>query len=173
MNMPVSFIIRFGIIMIDTVAIIGYFRFFRSLNSSTCAGCFSRFHIFTDFYPTFLELAGIDLMPKQHQDGVSILPLLRGEQILYDRSLFWHYPHYGNQGGTPGSSIRKGNYKLIEFFEDSHVELYDLKEDIEEKIDISKKFPQITENMKTLLEEWRKSVEAKIPEKNPKYNNLR
>ena len=125
--------------------------------------------IFTDFYPTFLELAGIDLLPEQHQDGVSILPLLKGEKVMYDRCLFWHYPHYGNQGGTPGSSIRKEDYKLIEFFEDKHVELYDLRNDIEEKNDISKNFPEITEKLKNLLENWRRSLEAKIPQKNPNY----
>ena len=125
--------------------------------------------IFTDFYPTFLELAGIDLLPQQHQDGVSILPLLKEEKVLHDRCLFWHYPHYGNQGGTPGSSIRKGDYKLVEFFEDNHVELYDLRNDIEEKNNISKKFPEITEELKILLENWRKSLEAKIPKKNQNY----
>ncbi len=124
---------------------------------------------FNDFYPTFLELAGIDLMPEQHQDGDSILPLLKGEKTMYDRSLFWHYPHYGNQGGTPGSSIRKGDYKLIEFFEDDHVELYNLRNDIEEKNEISRKFPEITENLKTLLRDWRLSIKAKIPQKNPNY----
>jgi len=125
--------------------------------------------IFTDFYPTFLELAGIDLMPKQHQDGVSIVPLLKGEKVMYDRCLYWHYPHYGNQGGTPGSSIRKGDYKLIEFFEDNHVELYNLSNDIEESNDISSKFPEKTMELKSLLEEWRISIEARIPQKNPKY----
>ncbi|MHA2323899.1 MAG: sulfatase, partial [Promethearchaeota archaeon] len=77
--------------------------------------------IFTDFYPTFLELAGIDFLPDQHQDGISILPLLKGEKVVNNRCIYWHYPHYGNQGGTPGSSIRRGDYKLIEFFEDNHV----------------------------------------------------
>ena len=108
-------------------------------------------------------------MPKQHQDGVSILPLLKGKKVKNDRCLFWHYPHYGNQGGTPGSSIRKGDYKLIEFFEDGHVELYDLRNDIEENNEISSKFPEITENLKNLLEEWRISIEAKIPQNNPDY----
>jgi arylsulfatase A-like enzyme len=125
--------------------------------------------IFTDFYPTFLELAGIDLLPKQHPDGVSILPLLKGEKMMHDRSIYWHYPHYGNQGGTPGSSIRKGNYKLLEFFEDNHVELYNLRDDLEEKNEISIKFPEITEELRSLLQNWRKSLGAKIPQNNPKY----
>jgi arylsulfatase A-like enzyme len=127
--------------------------------------------IFNDFYPTFLELAGIDLMPEQHTDGVSILPLLKEKDGEYDRCLFWHYPHYGNQGGTPGSSIRKGDYKLIEFFEDNHVELYNLKKDLEENHDISKNYPAITGQLRGLLEDWRFSIEAKIPKKNPKYSN--
>ena len=117
-----------------------------------------------------MEIAEIDLIPEQHQDGLSILPLLKGEKVMYDRCLFWHYPHYGNQGGTRGSSIIRGDFKLIEFFEDSHVELYDLKNDIEEKNEISIKFPEITENLKKLLEDWRISIEAKIPQKNPNYN---
>ena len=125
---------------------------------------------FTDFYPTFLELAGIDLIPEQHQDGISILPLLKGKKVMYDRCLFWHYPHYGNQGGTPGSSIRKGDYKLIEFFEDSHVELYDLRNDIEENNNLSSELPEKTKELKKLLGEWRKSIEAKIPQRNPNHN---
>ncbi|MFW9874784.1 MAG: sulfatase/phosphatase domain-containing protein, partial [Candidatus Thorarchaeota archaeon] len=125
---------------------------------------------FTDFYPTFLELAKIDLLPEQHQDGVSILPLLKGEKTLNNLCIYLHYSHYGNQGETPGSSIRRGDYKLLEFFEDNHVELYDLRNDIEEKNEISQKFPEITEELKILLKNWRKSVEAKIPEKNPEYS---
>jgi arylsulfatase A-like enzyme len=125
--------------------------------------------IFTDFYPTFLELAGIDLIPEQHQDGISILPLLKGEEVINKRCLFWHYPHYGNQGGTPGSSIREGDYKLIEFFEDNSVELYNLRNDNEEKNDISKKFPEITEKLRNSLKEWRESLKAKIPQKNLEY----
>jgi arylsulfatase A-like enzyme len=128
---------------------------------------------FTDFYPTFLELAGIDLLPDQHPDGISILPLLKGEKVMYDRPIFWHYPHYGNQGGTPGSSIRKGDYKLIEFFEDNHVELYNLKDDIEEKNDISNDYPKITKELRNLLRNWRKSLDAKIPQKNPRYRGTR
>ena len=66
----------------------------------------------TDFFPTLLELAGIDSIPEQHLDGVSLVPLLKGEAID-ERPLFWHYPHYGNQGGEPSSIIREGDWKLI------------------------------------------------------------
>ncbi len=80
-----------------------------------------------DFYPTMLDMAGLDLLPEQHCDGESILPLLKGGNTMKREAIFWHYPHYGNQGGTPGSSVRCGDYKLIEFFEDGRLELYNLR----------------------------------------------
>ncbi|MHC4788061.1 MAG: sulfatase, partial [Planctomycetota bacterium] len=80
-----------------------------------------------DFYPTFLEAAGLEPIPQQHCDGVSLMPLLKGSQELERDAIFWHYPHYGNQGGTPGSSVRAGDWKLIEFFEDGRLELYNLR----------------------------------------------
>lgn len=125
--------------------------------------------ISTDFYPTILDMKGGKLMPERHKDGVSILPLLKGENSLPDRCLYWHWPHYGSQGGTPGSSIIKGDYKLIEFFEDGRLELYNLTVDIGEKNEISEKFPEITEDLKNLLKTWRESMDAKIPKKNPHY----
>jgi arylsulfatase A-like enzyme len=121
-----------------------------------------------DFYPTLLEIAGLDAIPTQHCDGVSIAPLLRGE--TFDRGpVFWHYPHYGNQGGTPGSSVRKGDYKLIEFFEDGRLELYNLREDISEDRDLAATEPEIRDRLHRLLREWRESVEAKIPAANPDW----
>jgi arylsulfatase A-like enzyme len=122
-----------------------------------------------DFYPTMLEMAGLCLIPEQHVDGISILPLLKGEQKLDREAIYWHYPHYGNQGGTPGSSIRMGDYKLIEFFEDGNIELYNLREDIEEENDLSEEMPELAAKMKKMLSDWRKSVEAKIPVRNPDY----
>ena len=123
-----------------------------------------------DFYPTMLEMAGLDLIPEQHEDGVSIMPLLTGEKETLDReAIYWHYPHYGNQGGTPGSSIRMGDYKLIEFFEDGHLELYNLREDIGEEKDLAQEKPVLVKKMHKMLVNWRKEVEAKIPEPNPEY----
>ena len=82
-----------------------------------------------DFYPTMLQLAGLPQMPKQHVDGVSLVPLLKGGEIE-ERDLFWHYPHYGNQGGEPSSIIRSGDWKLIYYHEDGRDELYNLADDI-------------------------------------------
>jgi hypothetical protein len=70
--------------------------------------------------------------PEQHVDGVSLVPVFEG-QTLEREALFFHYPHYGNQGGSPGSAVRMGDYKLIRFFEDGHEELYDLSADISEE----------------------------------------
>jgi arylsulfatase A-like enzyme len=122
-----------------------------------------------DYYPTMLEMAGLDLNPEQHKDGVSIVPLLRGGGKLEREAIYWHYPHYGNQGGTPGSSIRLGDYKLIEFFEDGSIELYNLREDIHERNDLSKQEAERAEKMKGMLASWRESADAKIPEQNPDH----
>jgi arylsulfatase A-like enzyme len=122
-----------------------------------------------DFYPTFLEAAGLPLIPEQHVDGVSLMSCLQGKSSCCERSLFWHYPHYGNQGGTPASAIRRGNYKLIEFFEDSRLELYNLKEDVSETHNLSSELPDRTEEMHRELTAWRERVEAQIPNANPHY----
>lgn len=120
----------------------------------------------TDFYPTLLELAGISLRPEQHLDGVSLVPVLRAESIAH-RALFWHYPHYGNQGGSPSAAIREGRYKLIEFFEDDRIELYDLEEDVGETDDLSARFPGTAAPLREKLDTWQKEVDARFPSPNP------
>ena len=122
-----------------------------------------------DFYPTILELAGLDPIPTQHCDGTSIAPLLHGAKSIEREAIFWHYPHYGNQGGTPGSSVRSGDYKLIEFFEDGRLELYNLRDDIGEERNLAEQMPQIRDRLHGLLREWRENVEAKIPQPNPDW----
>ena len=120
-----------------------------------------------DFYPTLLEVAGCDPLPSQHADGVSLVPLLEGGDALEREAIFWHYPHYGNQGGTPGASVRMGDYKLIEFYEDRRVELYDLRNDISEECNLAADKPDLADAMRRKLDVWRRSVEAKIPQSNP------
>ncbi len=124
-----------------------------------------------DFYPTLLDIAGLDRKPEQHCDGESLLPLLKEEGELERDAIFWHYPHYGNQGGTPGASVRMGDYKLIEFFEDNHVELYNLRQDVSEQHDLSTEEPEKTAELRQRLHEWQRSVEARIPERNPAYQS--
>ena len=122
-----------------------------------------------DFYPTLLDIAGLDPIPEQHCDGVSIVPLLRGGDALDRETIYWHYPHYGNQGGTPGCSARRGDYKLIEFFEDGRRELYDLREDVSEEHNLANDEPDRVEDMAADLAAWRESVNALVPEPNPDY----
>ena len=123
----------------------------------------------TDFYPTLLELVGAELKPEQHIDGVSLVPLLYGDSIP-ERSLYWHYPHYGNQGGDPSSIIREGAWKLIHYWEDGHDELYNLTKDISESTDVSADCPDITEQMRFRLLEWLAEVDAQMPVPDPEYD---
>lgn len=124
--------------------------------------------ISTDFYPTILELCGLPLNPSQHQDGKSMLPLLKGGE--FDRGpLFWHYPHYGNQGGAPSGAVRAGEWKLIEWFEDDSVELYNIAADPGEKNNLAAKEPAKTAALRNMLHEWRGRVGAKMPTPNPDF----
>jgi arylsulfatase A-like enzyme len=123
----------------------------------------------TDFYPTILDLAGLPLRPDQHNDGVSLVPLLKGGQIA-ERSLIWHYPHYGNQGGDPSSIIRRSDWKLIHYYEDDHEELYNMKTDLSETTDVSAKNPEIANQLHAELFDYLKNVSAKFPQKDPEYN---
>ncbi len=125
--------------------------------------------ISTDYYPTFLEMAGLPLRPQQHVDGVSLVPLLKGG-AQPERPLFWHYPHYSNQGGGPGGAVRVGDYKLIEWFEDMRVELFNLKDDPGEHHDLAAAIPEKAAALRQQLHQWRESVGAAMPTPNPDYN---
>ncbi|HPC61388.1 MAG TPA: sulfatase [Verrucomicrobiota bacterium] len=119
-----------------------------------------------DFFPTLLELAGLPPRPGQHVDGVSFVPLLRGAE-LGRGPIFWHYPHYGNQGGAPAGAVREGDWKLIEWYEDDRLELYDLRRDLSEQHDLAAEQPLKVKQMHARLEAWRKSVGARMPALNP------
>ena len=123
----------------------------------------------TDFYPTFLQLAGLELKPQQHLDGVSMLPLLQGEAKPRGKPLYWHYPHYGNQGGAPQGVIRDGDWKLIEWFEDGSLELYNIPQDIGEANNLVKQNPEKVKELHEKLIAWRKEVGALMPSPNPDY----
>ncbi|MEA1876374.1 MAG: sulfatase [Bacteroidota bacterium] len=137
--------------------------------------------ISTNFYPTILEMAGLPLKPDQHVDGISMVNILEYgpiRQSVPEQSgvksppIFWHYPHYGNQGGTPGAAIRQGNYKLIEFFEDGRTELYDLSKDIGEQNNLSESLPDKRDELLEALHNWQKKVDARLPERNPFYEGI-
>ncbi len=123
-----------------------------------------------DFYPTILDMAGLPQRPAQHCDGESFWPLLQGAGPMRREAIFWHYPHYGNQGGTPGCSVRCGDFKLIEFFEDRRVELYNLREDCGEDHDLAAARPDVSDRLRGMLHAWLDSVEAKIPQPELMYH---
>jgi arylsulfatase A-like enzyme len=122
-----------------------------------------------DFFPTLLDAADTKPQSGQTLDGMSLLPLLKGES-LPERPLFWHYPHYGNQGGAPSAAIRRSDWKLIEWFEDNRVELYDLAADIGEQTNLAAKEPQRVAQLREELHTWQKAVGAKFPTPNPNYD---
>ncbi len=122
-----------------------------------------------DYYPTILEMAGLDPRPGQHCDGVSLMPVLLETGELDREAIFWHYPHYGNQGGTPGASVRSGDYKLIEFFEDGKIELYNLREDIGEEHNLAKQESGVASGLKSMLDKWKENVGAITPITNPEF----
>ena len=122
-----------------------------------------------DFYPTFLELAGLPLRPEQHADGRSLVGLLRGE-TMQPRPLVWHYPHYGNQGGEPSSILRLGDWKLIHYHEDDRVELYDLSTDPQEQHDRSGDQPERTASLQAELTAYLTKVGAKFPRPDSRFD---
>lgn len=126
----------------------------------------------TDFYPTLLDFAGLELMPYQHQDGLSLRPLLEGEEMSIERPLYWHYPHYGNQGGNPSSILQEQGWKLIHYWEDGNDELYNLVADPGEQLDVASQHPERTREMAGKLLKWLASVGANMPESDPEYDML-
>lgn len=125
----------------------------------------------TDFFPTILDLVNIDLIPDQHIDGVSLKPILENKAIkMPERALYWHYPHYGNQGGEPSSIIREKDWKLIHYWEDGRNELYNLKSDPEEQFNLVDKQVQTTKKLFKKLDLWLSGVGAKFPVKDLDFN---
>jgi arylsulfatase A len=127
--------------------------------------------ISVDFYPTFLDIVGVKGNPSHILDGESILPLLRQTGTLKRNTIYWHYPHYHHS--RPAGAVRNGNFKLIEFYEDGRLELYNLKRDISEKNNLAMKMPKKAAQLQKKLAAWRESVDAKMPSPNPDYDPAR
>lgn len=122
-----------------------------------------------DAYPTILEITGVADAEGHICDGVSLVPLLKQQGNFPKRALYWHYPHYHPGGATPYSAVRDGDWKLIEFFEDHHVELYNLKDDPQESQDLASQLPEKAESLRRQLHRWREEVGAQLPTPNPDY----
>ncbi len=124
----------------------------------------------TDFYPSILEMIGKPARPEQHADGTSFVPLLQGETKLGREAIYWHFPHYSNHGmQSPGGAIRSGDYKLIEYFENGTLQLFNLKTDPGEEHDLIQEQPETAARLKTMLHEWRTKVSANMMPPNPDY----
>jgi arylsulfatase A-like enzyme len=121
-----------------------------------------------DLFPTMLQAAGILPPAEQPVDGISLLPSILG-QPMPDRSLFWHYPHYGNQGGAPGAAIRRGDWKLIHWYEDDREELYRLSDDVGETSDLSSSQVDIRQQLRDELARWQKELSVAYPTTNPAF----
>jgi uncharacterized sulfatase len=125
-----------------------------------------------DIYPTFLELTAASAPEKQPLDGVSLATLLTNPAAPFKRdTLHWHLPHYHHS--TPASAIRRGDWKLIEFFEDGALELYDLRADPGETTNLAAREPTRAKELQAALAEWRQQVSARMPVPNPNYNPAR
>jgi len=122
-----------------------------------------------DYFPTILELAGVKPTARMVLDGVSIVPLLKQTGAPKRDALFWHYPHYSNQGGKPGGAIRVGDWKLIEHYEDGRWELFNLKDDISERHNLAALEPKRAQQLGVRLDAWRREVGAQMMLPNPAY----
>jgi arylsulfatase A-like enzyme len=122
----------------------------------------------TDFYPTMLEMAELPLKKEEHLDGISMVPLLKGGTTLERNNLYWHYPHYHRT--DPYGAVRAGDWKLIEFFEDGSLELYNLKDDPNETANLAQQHPEKAGELLRQLRAWRKEVGAQMMSPNPDHD---
>lgn len=124
-----------------------------------------------DLYPTLTDMIGLTV--KEDLDGLSLTSLLKNPRTQLDReTLFWHYPHYYGTT-TPVSSIRQGSWKLLEYYEDGHLELYDLDTDLSETKNLASSKPQLAKRLQKTLADWRVSVNASLPKPNPNWKENR
>ena len=121
----------------------------------------------TDFFPAILDMAGVEQMPQAHEDGISFVSVLKDNGVIKERPIFWHSPvdRPHATGDSNSSAIRKGKYKLVEFYDINKVELYDLEADMKEMNDISYQLPEIRDELLKELHTWRKDVNAYIKKK--------
>ena len=135
--------------------------------------------ISVDFFPTFVGILGLQNKTKKAIDGVSLVPLLERSGSLKRKAIYWHYPHYHSASIGPGGAVRCGDYKLIEWYDETicgrgnTFELYNLKNDIGEQNNLAKKMLQKTKELSTMLANWRRKVNAQKMAPNPDYNPIK
>jgi arylsulfatase A-like enzyme len=119
-----------------------------------------------DFFPTFLELAGVRTLNHPQLEGESLLPLLYGDTGFPERPVFWHFPHHRNEGLSMGAAIHKGDWKLIKEFETEKIFLFNLKDDLGEENNLVMEYPEKKDELLTALENWQHRVDAEMPQPN-------
>lgn len=129
-----------------------------------------------DLFPTLLEMARVEYEDPE-LDGLSLMPVLIQESEKLDReALYWHYPHYHHLGYKPGGAIRMGDFKLIEWYEETlwgqpeQINLYNVRDDISESEDLKEEYPEKTVKMRRMLHEWKLDIDAKEMSRNPHYD---
>lgn len=124
-----------------------------------------------DFLPTMCAMAGTEHGDSK-VDGVDISAALRDPHATLDRdALYWHYPHFANQGGHPAGAVREGDWKLIKDYEFGKIELYNLRDDVGETHNLAETQPREAARLQKKLERWLKSVDANMPPPNPEYKS--
>ena len=123
--------------------------------------------ISTDLYATLLAIAGLTPEPQQHQDGLSLAPLLTQSGSIDRAAIYWHFPHYHGSGNVPSGAVRAGDFKLIEWLEEGEFELYNLLDDPGETKDLAEELPGKAIELRSLLHGWRESMDARMPRQNP------
>jgi arylsulfatase A-like enzyme len=123
-----------------------------------------------DYVPTILDACQIDRNAAQ-LDGISLLPALQPGAVPQDRPLFWHYPHYGNQGGAPGAAVLEDGWKLIEWFEDGRLELFHIAEDASERVNLAADQPERLARLHRRLRAWQTEVGAQMSVVNPSWDS--
>jgi arylsulfatase A-like enzyme len=119
-----------------------------------------------DYFTTILNLAEIE---HQSNDGENLLPVLTENKPILRDELFWHYPHYHGSAWKPGSSLRKGDWKLVVHYEDYRTELFNLAEDPGESTNIADQNPEQVSALKAILDKKLADTNARFPEPNPDY----
>jgi len=126
--------------------------------------------ITTDFYPTIVEMTSSAMPNNKICEGVSLMPLIKGKKKLPERALYWHFPHYSNHGSnSPGGAIRLGDYKLIEYFENQTVQLFNLKKDLGEGNDLAASNPKKVKELLDILHSWQNSKGIEALKPNPDW----
>ena len=135
----------------------------KPIGANVTGGVLETPIISMDIYPTILDYMQVEKRPEQHVDAKSLFKLINNGENLDRESLFFHYPHYHGSGWTPGSAMRKGDWKLIHFYEDNKFELYNLKEDISEKNDLAAKYPEKVDELNKDLQQFIKDTNSDLP----------